>query len=84
MIKTMIAPPERLPERDAAILAMLPNVTFDGWTLRALRAGLTGAGGDNGDAAGEISHGAAKFVRLDMRKMGKVGTARAPTGMRRL
>jgi ubiquinone biosynthesis protein COQ9 len=35
----MIAPPERLPERDAAILAMLPNVAFDGWTKRALMAG---------------------------------------------
>jgi ubiquinone biosynthesis protein COQ9 len=40
----MIAPPERLPERDAAILAMLPNVPFDGWTKRALRAGITAAG----------------------------------------
>ncbi len=40
----MIAPPERLPERDAAILAMLPNIPFDGWTKRALRAGITTAG----------------------------------------
>jgi ubiquinone biosynthesis protein COQ9 len=40
----MIAPPERLPERDAAIQAMLPSVAFDGWTLRALRAGLVAAG----------------------------------------
>src|ERR1700761_1390676 len=40
----MIAPPERLPERDAAILAMLPSVAFDGWTLRALRAGLVATG----------------------------------------
>jgi len=40
----MIAPPERLPERDAAIQAMLPSVAFDGWTLRSLRAGLTAAG----------------------------------------
>jgi ubiquinone biosynthesis protein COQ9 len=40
----MIAPPERLPERDAAILAMLPNAAFDGWTKRALRAGITAAG----------------------------------------
>ncbi len=35
----MMAPPERLPERDAAIEAMLPHVPFDGWTKRALRAG---------------------------------------------
>lgn len=33
----MMAPPERSAERDAAIDALLPNVAFDGWTLRALR-----------------------------------------------
>ena len=36
----MVNTPERSPERDAAIAAMLPNVPFDGWTLRALRRGL--------------------------------------------
>jgi ubiquinone biosynthesis protein COQ9 len=40
----MIAPPERMPERDAAILGMLPNVPFDGWSKRALRAGVRDAG----------------------------------------
>jgi ubiquinone biosynthesis protein COQ9 len=40
----MIQPPERLPERDAAIDAMLPNVPFDGWTVRALRASLRASG----------------------------------------
>ncbi len=40
----MIAPPERLPERDAAIEAMLPHVAFDGWTKRALKAGVRDAG----------------------------------------
>lgn len=40
----MIAPPERMPERDAAIIGMLPNVPFDGWTKRALRAGVRAAG----------------------------------------
>ncbi len=40
----MIEPPERLAERDAAIEAMLPHVPFDGWTARALRAGLADAG----------------------------------------
>ncbi|HEX2939690.1 MAG TPA: COQ9 family protein [Rhodopila sp.] len=35
----MILPPERSAERDAAVEAMLPNVPFDGWTKRALRAG---------------------------------------------
>jgi ubiquinone biosynthesis protein COQ9 len=40
----MITPPERLPERDAAIVAMLPSVTFDGWTKRALKAGAVASG----------------------------------------
>jgi ubiquinone biosynthesis protein COQ9 len=40
----MIAPPERMPERDRAILAMLPHVPFDGWTRRGLRAGVADAG----------------------------------------
>ncbi len=40
----MIAPPERMAERDAAIMGMLPNVPFDGWTKRALRAGVRDAG----------------------------------------
>ena len=40
----MIQPPERLPERDAAIDAMLPHVPFEGWTPRALRSGLAEAG----------------------------------------
>jgi len=40
----MIAPPERMPERDAAIEAMLPHVPFDGWTKRALKAGIAAAG----------------------------------------
>ena len=34
----MMTPPERSPERDAAIMAMLPNVEFDGWTIAALQA----------------------------------------------
>jgi ubiquinone biosynthesis protein COQ9 len=40
----MIDPPERLAERDRAIEAMLPHVAFDGWTKRALRAGVSDAG----------------------------------------
>jgi ubiquinone biosynthesis protein COQ9 len=37
--RLMPGPVERTAERDAAIDAMLPNVPFDGWTKRALRAG---------------------------------------------
>jgi len=40
----MMEPPERLPDRDKAIEAMLPNVPFDGWSKRALRAGIVSAG----------------------------------------
>jgi ubiquinone biosynthesis protein COQ9 len=40
----MTEAPERLPERDAAMMGMLPNVPFDGWTKRALRAGVRDAG----------------------------------------
>jgi ubiquinone biosynthesis protein COQ9 len=39
----MIQHPERSPERDRAILGMLPHVAFDGWSKRALRAGLRDA-----------------------------------------
>ena len=39
----MTQAPERSPERDAAILALLPNIGFDGWTIAALR---TAAGPD--------------------------------------
>jgi ubiquinone biosynthesis protein COQ9 len=40
----VIDPPERLAERDAAIEAMLQHVPFDGWTKRALKAGVRSAG----------------------------------------
>jgi ubiquinone biosynthesis protein COQ9 len=40
----MMEYPERLPERDQAIEAMLPNVPFDGWTKRGLKAGIAAAG----------------------------------------
>jgi ubiquinone biosynthesis protein COQ9 len=60
----MIAPPERLPERDAAIDAMLPNVPFDGWTVRSLRAGLRSAGLDEEEAAILFPLGAADMVAV--------------------
>jgi ubiquinone biosynthesis protein COQ9 len=60
----MIAPPERLPERDAAIDAMLPNVPFDGWTLRSLRAGLASAGLPEDEATILFPLGAADMVAV--------------------
>jgi ubiquinone biosynthesis protein COQ9 len=47
---SLFAPPERLPERDAAIEAMLPHVPFDGWTRSALRMGLADIGAPADDA----------------------------------
>lgn len=38
MMSLKSGPPERSPERDAAIEAMLPNVGFDGWTVATLQA----------------------------------------------
>jgi ubiquinone biosynthesis protein COQ9 len=58
----MIAPPERNPERDAAIDALLPNVPFDGWTLRALRAGLRAIDQPEEDAELLFPGGAADMV----------------------
>lgn len=55
-------PPERSPERDAAIDALLPNVAFDGWTSRALRTGLIAAGRDPDDAALLFPGGAADMI----------------------
>ena len=46
----MSAPPERSPERDAALLALLPQVGRFGWTYAALRRGLREAGADPADA----------------------------------
>ena len=60
----MIAPPERLAERDAAIDAMLPNVPFDGWTNRSLRAGLAAAGLPEDEAAILFPGGAADMIAV--------------------
>jgi len=58
----MRAPPERSPERDAAIRAMLPNVAFDGWTRRALAAGLEAVGQPVDDAELLFPDGAVGMV----------------------
>ncbi len=59
---SLFAIPERLPERDAAIEAMLPHVPFDGWTMRALRMGLADAGMPVDDAELLFPGGAADMV----------------------
>jgi ubiquinone biosynthesis protein COQ9 len=58
----MIAPPERSPERDAALEAMLPNVPFDGWTYRALRTGLASIGVPREEAELLFPGGAADMI----------------------
>lgn len=58
----MIAPPERSPERDAALEAMLPNVPFDGWTYRALRSGLASIGVPREEAELLFPGGAADMI----------------------
>jgi ubiquinone biosynthesis protein COQ9 len=60
----MIRPPERLPERDAAIEAMLPNVSFDGWTIRALRSGLAATGQPEDESAILFPGGAADMIAV--------------------
>ncbi len=58
----MSQPPERSPERDAAIDALLPNVPFDGWTMRALRAALASIGQHEDDAVLLFPGGPADMV----------------------
>jgi len=54
--------PERSPERDAAIAALLPHVPFDGWTFSALRRGLADIGVPPEDAALLFPDGAADMI----------------------
>jgi ubiquinone biosynthesis protein COQ9 len=58
----MIAPPERSPERDAALAALLPRVPEQGWTYAALRAGLAESGADPRDAELLFPGGAVDMV----------------------
>jgi ubiquinone biosynthesis protein COQ9 len=79
----VIRPPERLPERDAAIEAMLPNVPFDGWTIKALRSGLATAGLPQDDATILFPGGAtdmiAVFCDLADRRMTEAAAALTET-----
>src|SRR3954471_18203869 len=58
----MADPPERSPERDAAMAAMLAHVPFDGWTRRALRMGLADIGVPSADADVLFPGGAADMI----------------------
>jgi ubiquinone biosynthesis protein COQ9 len=58
----MIDPPERSPQRDAALEAMLPNIPFEGWTYRALRIGLASIGVPPEEAEMLFPGGAADMI----------------------
>lgn len=58
----MMHPPERSPERDAALEAMLPHVPFDGWTYKTLRMGLRSMGAAEEDAELLFPGGAADMI----------------------
>ena len=58
----MMAPPERSTERDAALLAMLPRVAFEGWTRLALRRALAESGGHPDDAERLFPRGSVDMV----------------------
>ncbi|HEY7577476.1 MAG TPA: COQ9 family protein [Acetobacteraceae bacterium] len=55
-------PPERSPERDAAIAAALPHIPFDGWTDRAVRHGLASIGAAPDDAPLLFPGGSADMI----------------------
>lgn len=82
----MMTEPERSPERDAAIDLLLPHVPFDGWTLRALRAGLAGDGRDPEEADLLFPGGAADMVEawcdLADRRMEAAAAEAGLAGMR--
>ncbi len=82
----MIAPPERSPERDAAIEAALPHVPFDGWTYRALRRGLASIGASPEEAALLFPGGSVDMVEafcdLADRHMEQAAAAQAWDGAR--
>ena len=58
----MISPPERSPERDAAILSLLPHIPFDGWTRLALSRALSESGQHPDDALLLFPGGAADMI----------------------
>lgn len=53
---------DNLQKRDDLLLAMLPHVPFDGWTVTALRRGAEEAGIDPGGAGEAFPGGAADMV----------------------
>jgi ubiquinone biosynthesis protein COQ9 len=82
----MTAAPERSPERDAAIEALLPSVPFDGWTSRGLRTALSSIGAAPEDAEMLFPGGATDMIGaycdLADRRMEEEAARRDMTKMR--
>jgi ubiquinone biosynthesis protein COQ9 len=82
----MIAPPERSPERDAALQAVLWRVPDEGWTMAALRRALKDIGEHPDDAALLFPGGAADMVEafLDLadRRMSEAAAASDMSALR--
>jgi ubiquinone biosynthesis protein COQ9 len=82
----MTGAPERSPERDAALDALLPSVPFDGWTSRGLRTALKSIGARPEDAEMLFPGGAADmvaaYIDLADRRMEAAAAAIDMTGMR--
>ena len=78
----MILMPEQTPERDAAVQAMLPHVPFEGWTKRALRAGLRDAGLQDAEAVLLFPLGMLDLIEtyfdLSDRRMAEAATGSSP------
>ena len=82
----MIAAPERSPERDAALEAVLARVPEEGWTVATLRHALTDMG-EHPDEAGLLFPGGAAdmveaFLDLADRRMAEAVSNADLTGMR--
>ena len=75
----MIETPERGPERDAALDAMLPLVPSEGWTMATLRHALRDAGSEPADAELLFPGGALDLIEahsdLADRRMEQAGAA---------
>jgi ubiquinone biosynthesis protein COQ9 len=82
----VIAPPERSPERDAAIEATLLHVPAQGWTMAALRSGLRDLGSDPRDAdmlfPGGVADLVEAYIDFEDRTMAATLAARDLTGLR--
>ena len=78
--------PERSPERDSAIVAMLKHVPQRGWTMDALRQGLRDTGADPADAEllfpGRVADLIESYIDLADRRMAEEAERRGLGALR--